>query len=155
MHLGFAWAKIWPGLHWERTGFLGSLLGWAPEECRCHWRQNLSTAGQDVWELPVTSQEDNAALLLCTGTREAHAEDSSGSAAAGVLWALRPAWLRPLRPPGAGQGLQAAGAHRVRRQCGAHIWADTCVQAGWHRLAQPAGLPFYGNLLRPDFQTST
>lgn len=138
-----------------RTGFLGSLLGRASEECRCQWGQNQSTAGQDVWKLPVTSQKDDAALLLCAGTREAHAENRSRSPAPGFLRALRPAWLRPLHPPGAGEGLQAAGAHCVRCHRGAHVWADSSVQAGWHRLAQPTGLPFYGDLLCPDFQART
>lgn len=104
-----------------RAGFLGSLPGRTAEERRRRRGQNVSAAGQDVRELPVESQEDNAALLLRAGTGEAHAEDSPRGPAAGVQRALRPAGLRPLRPPGAGQGLQAAGARRVRRGGGAHV----------------------------------
>lgn len=110
----------------------------------------MSEAGPDTGELPVTGQEDNTALLLRAGTRGADAARGSGGSAVGVQRALWPARLRPLCPPGAGQGLQAAGEHHFGCCRGAHVRADPGAEAGQWGVAQPAGLLLHGKLLCHD-----
>lgn len=97
--------------------------------------------------MPVAGQEDNTALLLRAGTRGADAARGSGGSAVGVRRALWPAWLHPLRPPGAGQGLQAAGEHHFGCCRGAHVRANPSAEAGQRGVAQPAGLLLHGKLL--------